>query len=101
MRQGCSVSHHEAVTIGTGDQATRLGRLAEEYRAGGRMADALSALRRGVSVAEADLGASHPEAARLRERLTALLIDLGRDAEAAELEARYSRCSRRGEGDCL
>lgn len=91
--------HHESMTIGNGDPSTRLGQLAEQHRAAGRLAEAVRALRQGVSAAHADLGDAHPTTARLRERLTDLLIELGRDGEAAELEARYSRCSRRGEGD--
>lgn len=101
MRHRPEVLHHEAMTTGKGDLPMRLGRLAEEHRAAGQVADAVRALRRGVSEAEADLGDSHPTTARLRERLTVLLIELGRDGEAAELEAGYSRCSRRGEGDGL
>lgn len=80
--------HHEAMTIGRGDPSTHLGQLAEQHRAAGRLADAVRALRRGVSEAQADLGDSHPATARLREGLTVLLIELGRDGEAAELEAR-------------
>ena len=87
------------MTIGNGEPSARLGQLAEQHRAAGRLAEAVRVLRSGVSDAQADLGDSHPTTARLRERLTVLLIELGRDAEAAELEARYSRCSRRGEGD--
>ena len=96
---GPKVLHHEPMTIGNGDQSTRLGHLAERHRVAGQMADAVRALRRGVEAAQAEFGGSHPTTARLRERLTVLLIELGRDGEAAELEAQYSRGSRRGEGD--
>ena len=75
------------MTTGNGDRSTGLGDLAERHRTAGRVAEAVAVLRQGVGAARADLGDSHPVTTRMRARLTRLLIDLGRDAEAAELEA--------------
>lgn len=46
------------------------------------------ALHQAVGMARADLGDAHPTTVRLRARLTRRLIELGRDADAAGLEAR-------------
>ena len=50
--------------------------------------DAVRALDQAVAIARAGLGDAHPTTVRLRARLTRLLIELGRDADAAGLEAR-------------
>lgn len=49
--------------------------------------DAVNALRRAIASAEATHGANDTRTAELRARLTRILIELGRDAEAAGLEA--------------
>lgn len=49
--------------------------------------DPVGALRREIAAAEADLGGDDPSTADRRARLTRALIEFGRDAEAAWLEA--------------
>lgn len=49
-------------------------------------AEAVAVLRDRVSAARTVLGDRHPTTAGLRSDLTRLLIDLGRDREAAEFE---------------
>lgn len=73
-----------------------LGDLAERHRSAGRFGDADEVLRTAIAAAEQDLGAAHPTTAQLRATLTRLLIEIGRDAEAAELESGRLRRDRRG-----
>ena len=49
--------------------------------------EVVGALRRAVAAAEADHGRGDAKTAELRARLTRMLIEFGRDAEAAGLEA--------------
>ncbi|MEA2974091.1 MAG: hypothetical protein QOG82_2549 [Actinomycetota bacterium] len=79
------------------DQVLALIQLAEGQRAAGRMADADRTFRQAIEAARHELGDGHPTTTRLRARLTRLLIDLGRDAEAAGLEAGRGNGHQRGD----
>ncbi len=79
-----------------GDLFVMLADLAEQHRSAGRFADADEVLRQAIAGAEHELGPGHPMTTQLRAGLTRLLIDLGRDAEAAELENGRWRRDRRG-----
>ena len=70
--------------------------IAEQHRSAGRFGDADEVLRGAIADAEHELGPRHPMTTQLRAGLTRLLIDLGRDAEAAELENSRWRLDRRG-----
>ena len=78
----------------TGDSFVMLADIAEQHRSAGRFGDADEVLRGAIADAEHELGPRHPMTTQLRAGLTRLLIDLGRDAEAAKLEdGRWGRYS--------
>lgn len=62
----------------------RLRELADGHRRAGRLPEAECALRRALAIADVEAGACRTTAQALRAELTRLLIESGRDAEAAE-----------------
>jgi tetratricopeptide (TPR) repeat protein len=71
----------------TVDLVDVLTELALLCRAGGRHAEAEAHYRRALAILESSVEPCHPSRARIRHHYAALLAELGRDAEAAQLEA--------------
>lgn len=61
--------------------------LALRGRAGGRHAEAESHYRRALALLESSVAPGHASRATIRRGYATLLAELGRDAEAAQLEA--------------
>jgi S1-C subfamily serine protease len=70
--------------------ALSLNSLALLYNAQGRYADAEPLWQRALAIWEKVLGPEHPDVATVVEHYAALLRATNRDAEAAQLEARWS-----------
>lgn len=71
----------------TVDRVEMLYELALRCRAGGRHAEAESHYRRALAILESSVEPGHPSRATIRRGYATLLAELGRDAEAARLEA--------------
>ncbi len=65
-----------------------LNNLAELYRQQGNYAEAAPLYRRSLAIMENALGPEHPNVATSLENYAALLREIGRADEAAEMEAR-------------
>lgn len=69
------------------DLADALTELAQLFEADGRPAEAEAHYRRALAILERSVEPGHPSRAVIRHHFAALLAELGRDAEAAYLEA--------------
>jgi hypothetical protein len=69
------------------DLADALTERARRCRADGRPAEAEAHYRRALAILERSAEPGHPRRAVIRHQYAALLVELGRDAEAAYLEA--------------
>jgi hypothetical protein len=74
----------EREALDLADALTELARICE---ADGRPAEAEVHYRRALATLERSVEPGHPSRAVIRHRYAALLVELGRDAEAAYLEA--------------
>ncbi len=68
--------------------ATSLNNLAELYHAQGKYPEAEPLYQRALAIWEKALGPEHPNVATVLENYAALLRQMNRNSEAAEMEAR-------------